>query len=73
MKVIIVGAGVSGLTLAAAVAELAPQHDVELYERDASAAGRRKARRLGSRARKGWPFSSDSGCEMRCSPVARSR
>jgi protoporphyrinogen oxidase len=38
MKVIIVGAGISGLTLAAALAQLAPHHEVEIYERDASAA-----------------------------------
>ena len=30
MKVIIVGAGTSGLTLAAALAQPAPQHEVEL-------------------------------------------
>jgi salicylate hydroxylase len=42
MKVIIIGAGISGLTLAAALAQLAPQLEVELYERDASLAVRRK-------------------------------
>ena len=51
MKVIIVGAGVSGLTLAAALAQHAPQHDVELYERDASAAGRRKSYAIGLKGR----------------------
>jgi salicylate hydroxylase len=35
MKVIIVGAGISGLTLAAALTQLAPRIEVELYERDA--------------------------------------
>ena len=34
MKVIIVGAGISGLTLAAALAQLAPRVEVDLYERD---------------------------------------
>jgi len=53
MKVIIVGAGVSGLTLAAALAQLAPQHDVELYERDASAAGRRKSYAIGLKGETG--------------------
>jgi salicylate hydroxylase len=42
MKVIIVGAGISGLTLAAALTQLAPRIEVELYERDASASVRRK-------------------------------
>ena len=47
MKVIIVGAGISGLTLAAALAQLAPQHEVQLYERDASAADRRRSYAIG--------------------------
>jgi len=47
MKVIIVGAGVSGLTLAAALAQLAPQHEVELFERDALATDRRKGYAIG--------------------------
>jgi 2-polyprenyl-6-methoxyphenol hydroxylase-like FAD-dependent oxidoreductase len=47
MRVIIVGAGISGLTLAAALAQLAPQQDVEIYERDASAAARRKGYAIG--------------------------
>lgn len=42
MKVIIIGAGVSGLTLAAALAQLAFQHEVELYERDPSPGARRR-------------------------------
>ena len=42
MKVIIVGAGISGLTLAAALTQLAPRIELELYERDASASVRRK-------------------------------
>ena len=42
MQVIIVGAGISGLTLAAALTQLAPRIEVELYERDASASVRRK-------------------------------
>ena len=40
MKVIIVGAGISGLTLAAALAQLAPRIEVEIFERDATAAER---------------------------------
>jgi salicylate hydroxylase len=47
VKVIIVGAGISGLTLAAALAQLAPQHEVEIYERDASAADRRNGYAIG--------------------------
>jgi 2-polyprenyl-6-methoxyphenol hydroxylase-like FAD-dependent oxidoreductase len=47
MKLIIVGAGISGLTLAAALAQLAPQHEVELYERDASPDARRKGYAIG--------------------------
>ena len=42
MKVIIVGAGISGLTLAAALAQLAPRVEVDLYERDTAADARRK-------------------------------
>jgi 2-polyprenyl-6-methoxyphenol hydroxylase-like FAD-dependent oxidoreductase len=42
MKVIIIGAGITGLTLAAALAQLASQHEVELYERDRSPGVRRK-------------------------------
>jgi salicylate hydroxylase len=42
MKVMIVGAGISGLTLAAALTQLAPRIAVELYEGDASASVRRK-------------------------------
>ena len=53
MKVIIVGAGISGLTLAAALAQLAPQHEVELCERDASAADRRKSYAIGLKGDKG--------------------
>jgi salicylate hydroxylase len=41
MKVIIIGAGISGLTLATALAQLAPRLGVELYERDSSVAERR--------------------------------
>jgi salicylate hydroxylase len=47
MKVIIVGAGISGLTLAAALAQLAPRIEVELYERDAAADARRRGYAIG--------------------------
>jgi salicylate hydroxylase len=53
MKVIIVGAGISGLTLAAALAQLAPQHEVELYERETSAADRRKSYAIGLKSETG--------------------
>src|SRR6476620_3021842 len=53
MKVIVVGAGISGLTLAAALAQLAPQHEVEIYERDASAAARRKSYAIGLKGETG--------------------
>jgi 2-polyprenyl-6-methoxyphenol hydroxylase-like FAD-dependent oxidoreductase len=49
MKVIIVGAGISGLTLAAALAQLAPRIEVEVLERDAAAADRRKGYAIGLR------------------------
>ena len=47
MKVIIVGAGIGGLTLAAALAQLAPRVEVDLYERDAAADARRKGYAIG--------------------------
>ena len=53
MKVIIVGAGISGLTLGAALAQLAPQHGVKLYERDALAADRRKSYAIGLKGETG--------------------
>ena len=40
--IIIIGAGTSSLTLAHALPQLAPLHEVELFERDASAAARRR-------------------------------
>ena len=53
MKVIIVGAGISGLTFAAALGQLAPQHEVELYEGDASAADRRRSYAIGLKGETG--------------------
>jgi 2-polyprenyl-6-methoxyphenol hydroxylase-like FAD-dependent oxidoreductase len=47
VKVIIVGAGISGLTLAAALAQLAPRIQVEVFERDATAAERRRGYAIG--------------------------
>jgi salicylate hydroxylase len=47
MKVIIVGAGISGLTLAAALTQLAPRIEVEIFERDATSAERRKGYAIG--------------------------
>jgi 2-polyprenyl-6-methoxyphenol hydroxylase-like FAD-dependent oxidoreductase len=47
VKVIIVGAGISGLTLAAALAQLAPRIEVEIFERDATSAERRKGYAIG--------------------------
>ena len=47
MKVIIVGAGISGLTLAVAMTQLAPRIEVELYERDTAADARRKGYAIG--------------------------
>jgi salicylate hydroxylase len=53
MKVIIVGAGISGLTLAAALAQLAPRIEVEIFERDAPAAERRKGYAIGLKGNAG--------------------
>ena len=50
MKVIIVGAGIGGLTLASALAQLAPRTDVEVYEQDATAAERRRGYAIGLNA-----------------------
>ena len=47
MKVIIVGAGIGGLTLTVDMAQLAPRIEVELYERDAAAEARRKGYAIG--------------------------
>jgi 2-polyprenyl-6-methoxyphenol hydroxylase-like FAD-dependent oxidoreductase len=41
MKVIIVGAGISGLTRGVALSQLAPRIDVEIFERDAAVARRK--------------------------------
>jgi salicylate hydroxylase len=46
MKVIIIGAGISGLTLGVALTQLAPRIEVEVFERDAAAA-RRKGYAIG--------------------------
>jgi salicylate hydroxylase len=56
VKVIIVGAGISGLTLAAALAQLAPRIEVEVFERDATAAERRRGYAIG--------LTGDAGLEV---------
>ena len=49
MKIAIIGAGISGLTLAAALRHTAPDIQVELYERDDSVTGRAQGYSLGLR------------------------
>lgn len=55
MKVIAIGAGVSGLTLAAALIRFDPSVEVELYERDADAASRFQGYSLGLKGEGGLP------------------
>jgi 2-polyprenyl-6-methoxyphenol hydroxylase-like FAD-dependent oxidoreductase len=55
MKVVAIGAGVSGLTLAAALTRLDPRVEVELYERDADALSRFQGYSLGLKGEGGLP------------------
>ena len=47
MKVVVIGAGISGLTYAAAIQRFSPQTQVEVYERDQSLASRPQGYSLG--------------------------
>ena len=47
MKVVVIGAGISGLTFAAAMQRFSPQTQVEVYERDQSLASRPQGYSLG--------------------------
>jgi 2-polyprenyl-6-methoxyphenol hydroxylase-like FAD-dependent oxidoreductase len=47
MKIVVIGAGVSGLTFAAAMQHFSPQTQVEVYERDQSLASRPRGYSLG--------------------------
>jgi len=47
LRIGVVGAGISGLTFAAAMRRLSPATNVELYERDESATSRRQGYSLG--------------------------
>jgi 2-polyprenyl-6-methoxyphenol hydroxylase-like FAD-dependent oxidoreductase len=49
VKIAVIGAGLSGLTFAAARRTLAPATEVTLYERDASATGRTQGYAIGLR------------------------
>ena len=49
MKIAVIGAGIGGLTFAAALRHLAPQIEVELYERDPSLESRTQGYSLGLR------------------------
>src|SRR5262245_46604298 len=53
MKIAIIGAGISGLTLAAALRHMAPDLQVELYERDQSMTSRAQGYSLGLRGNAG--------------------
>src|SRR5262245_43240884 len=61
MKIGIVGAGVSGLTLAAALRQLAPSVEAELYEQDASATQRMQGYSLGLKGDGGLPVLATLG------------
>jgi salicylate hydroxylase len=47
MKIVVIGAGISGLTFAAAIQRFAPQIEVEVYERDQSLTSRPQGYSLG--------------------------
>ena len=47
MKITVIGAGISGLTFAAAMRQLAAETEVAIYERAASATGRDQGYSLG--------------------------
>jgi 2-polyprenyl-6-methoxyphenol hydroxylase-like FAD-dependent oxidoreductase len=47
MRVAVIGAGISGLTCAAAMQRFSPQTEVEIYERDQGLAGRPQGYSLG--------------------------
>ena len=55
MKIAVIGAGVSGLTFAAAMRRFAPKTQVELYERDLSAESRFQGYSLGLKGDGGIP------------------
>ena len=55
MKIGVIGAGISGLTFAAAMKRFAPRTQVELYERDASATSRFQGYSLGMKGDGGLP------------------
>jgi len=55
MKIAVIGAGISGLTFAAAMKRFAPGTQVELYERDVSATSRFQGYSLGIKGEGGLP------------------
>ncbi len=55
MKIAVIGAGISGLTFAAAMRRFAPEAQVELYERDVSATSRFQGYSLGMKGDGGLP------------------
>jgi 2-polyprenyl-6-methoxyphenol hydroxylase-like FAD-dependent oxidoreductase len=56
MKIAVIGAGISGLTFAAAMKRFAPGIQVELYERDVSATSRFQGYSLGMKGDGGLPM-----------------
>jgi salicylate hydroxylase len=61
MKISVIGAGISGLTLAAAMRQKAPDAEVTLFERDASASSRTQGYAIGLRSGMGLAALAEMG------------
>jgi glycine/D-amino acid oxidase-like deaminating enzyme len=67
MKIAVIGAGISGLTFAAAIQRFSPEIQVDVYERDQGLTSRPQGYSLGLKGDLGLGFSKPWGC-MTTSP-----